>query len=98
MLVAVDGLDALRKFRARSEQIVLMVLDVEMPHMDGPECLRQIRRLKPEVFVLMATGSTPSDEALPMHLDDRTHLLRKPFAVDDLSAAVSDLLEPPLVA
>lgn len=97
VLIAVDGVDALRKFRAHPDEIDLVVLDVDMPHMDGPECLRQIRRLKPEMSVLVATGSTPGDGGLPIHLDDRTQLLRKPFALDDLSAAVGDLLEPPAV-
>ena len=98
VLVAVDGLDALRKFRAHPDEIDMVVLDVDMPHMDGAECLRQIRRLKPAVFVLLATGSTPGDGGLSVHLDKRTQLLRKPFALDDLSAAVSGLLRPSAVA
>ncbi len=98
VVTAVDGIDALRKFRPRADEIDLVVLDVDMPHMDGLECLNQIRRIRPEMSVLVATGSRPEDGVLPVHLDERTHLLRKPFAVADLSAAVGDLLHPPAVA
>ena len=95
VVTAVDGLDAIRKFRPRADEIDLVVLDVDMPHMDGLECLSHIRRIRPDMSVLMATGSRPEDRALPIRLDERTHLLRKPFAVADLSAAVSDLLHSP---
>ena len=98
VVTAVDGLDAIRKFRPRADEIDLVVLDVDMPQMCGPECLRHIRRIRPDMSVLMATGSRPEDGVFPIHLDERTHLLRKPFAVADLSAAVSDLLQPPAFA
>ncbi len=55
VLTASDGRDALEIFRGRDD-ISFVILDLTMPHMDGEQCFRELRRLKPEVKVIMTSG------------------------------------------
>ena len=42
-----DGRAALDLYRERGGEISLVVLDMTMPHMDGDETFRELRRLEP---------------------------------------------------
>ncbi|MGD0355287.1 MAG: response regulator transcription factor [Dehalococcoidia bacterium] len=50
---AVDGLDALDKAEKLQPDIILM--DGQMPRMDGPEAIRRIKKIMPDVKILFLT-------------------------------------------
>ena len=54
VITASDGVEALRK--VKEERPHLILLDIEMPKMDGLEVLRQVKALDPTVGVIMVTG------------------------------------------
>jgi DNA-binding NarL/FixJ family response regulator len=51
--VCKDAADALKKLPQRPPEVVLM--DINMPGMNGVECVRQLKSLLPEVHILMLT-------------------------------------------
>ncbi|MDH5720422.1 MAG: response regulator [Spirochaetia bacterium] len=53
---AVDGIDALEKFRLNQDFIDLVTLDITMPKMDGIETLREIMKIKPDAKVYMVSS------------------------------------------
>jgi two-component system, cell cycle sensor histidine kinase and response regulator CckA len=61
VLTAVDGQEALEVYRAHQDEIVLVVLDLTMPRMDGAETLQELRRMDPEVKVIMSSGYDQQD-------------------------------------
>jgi DNA-binding response OmpR family regulator len=84
-----DGKVAL--VEARDGSYDLLVLDVELPRMDGFEILRQLRALHVESRILMLTarGETPDKiTGLTSGADD---YLTKPFAMKELLARVNAL-------
>lgn len=53
---AKDGREAVEIFRAHLPEIDCVVLDLTMPHMDGEEAFREIRRIKEDVRVILSSG------------------------------------------
>lgn len=86
---ASDGLEAVRKVREEIPNLV--VLDVEMPHLDGFETLAQIRRTSP-VPVIMLTVRGEEEErikGLDLGADD---YVTKPFSARELVSRINAVL------
>ncbi len=85
----VAGVDSLRSNAADA-----VVMDIYMPLRDGFETIRELRRVAPQVRIIAISGGTRGDfdplKAAAMLGADRA--LRKPFAVDELLAALTDVL------
>jgi GAF domain-containing protein/ActR/RegA family two-component response regulator len=84
VLEAARGDEALRLYRDSARPIDLLLTDVVMPHMSGPELARRIRELRPRTKVVYMSGYT--DDALGHHgvLDPDIILLPKPFTPESL--------------
>ena len=54
-----NGVEALEKIKASDYDVV--VLDIEMPAMDGMETLKQIKEISPKTQVVMFTGHSTED-------------------------------------
>jgi signal transduction histidine kinase/CheY-like chemotaxis protein len=88
VLTAGNGQEAVALFDAHAERVKLVLLDLMMPVMDGPEALAVIRK-RSEVPVILCSGYT--SEAVPEELagDTITGFLQKPFARADLQNALA---------
>lgn len=91
VLTAADGEEALRMFERCEHRIDLLISDVVMPRMRGPELAAHLRRRQPEMRVLFISGYT--DPSIANHVvTAASHFLQKPFAAEALVRAVSDAL------
>jgi signal transduction histidine kinase len=81
------GAEAMRLFA--EEDFDLVISDVVMPEMSGPELIRELRARRPDIAVLFVTGFVGDGDT-----DDLVghELLRKPFTVAALAAAVAGSL------
>ena len=91
-----SGAEAIERFRA--QEFDLVISDVIMPEMTGPELIRHLKETSPRDFaVLFVTGYVGEGESDDLR---RNELLRKPFTVGALASAVASALartasEPP---
>jgi two-component system cell cycle sensor histidine kinase/response regulator CckA len=92
-LTAVDGLDAVRIFRQESETIRLVLLDLNMPRLNGEETLRQVRSIRSDVRVILTSGY--NEQCAADYCDGRAVFIQKPFRFSELSAAIGMLLGKP---
>jgi len=96
MLVASDGRKAVELFKANSKQIDLIVMDVVMPSMSGPEAYLEMSALRPGVRVIFTTGYTPEARALVSMVEKGAVILQKPYSLTSLSQMVRGALQPQL--
>ncbi|TXS55790.1 response regulator transcription factor [Streptomyces sp. t39] len=88
--VAVDGLDALA--RAEAYRPELIVLDIQMPRMDGLTAARRLRAAGSRVPILMLTArDTVGDRVTGLDAGADDYLV-KPFELDELFARIRALL------
>ena len=53
---AADGVEAIETFRALADRVVLILIDLTMPRMGGADAVVELRRIDPEVPVLLTSG------------------------------------------
>ncbi len=90
-----SGAEAIKLFQ--NQEFDLVITDVIMPEMTGPELIRHLKATSPRDFaVLFVTGYVGEGESDDLR---RNELLRKPFTVGALASAVAAALartsEPP---
>jgi len=93
VIEAANGIEALLSCEKHPEPIPLMITDVVMPQISGPELATRLRRLHPETQVLYISGYT--DDAVVRHglLDAALYFLQKPFTPGALVHKVRDILD-----
>jgi two-component system cell cycle sensor histidine kinase/response regulator CckA len=92
VLEAVRGEEAIRIVKEYKGSIHLLLADVVMPEMSGPQALQQIRARYPNMKVLFMSGYT--DEAMVHHgiLESGAPFLQKPFLPETLARKVREVL------
>ena len=96
VLQAGNGLEALEQFTSRRVEIKAVVTDFMMPQMDGLALCRALRRLSPQLPIIVSSGGM-SD---PMGAEVRQafgtlgvrHILLKPHTADALLEALAEVL------
>jgi len=85
-----DGASLLDLYQQHAQRIGLLILDIDLPRMSGLACLRKIREAGGSTPALIITGSAATE--LDQQTFSATHLLRKPFRVPELHAAIAQIL------
>ena len=86
--VAESGEAAIGILKKSAQDVV--VLDVKMPGMDGHEALREIKKIDPNVQVIMLTGHGTMDSAKTSLEDEAFDYLNKPCDMDLLASKIND--------
>lgn len=84
---AFDGINALEKIKASESAkrtFDIVILDVDMPRMNGLNCLKAIKEIDPGIIVLMLTAHATVDVAVSAVKDGAYNFLSKPISGDDL--------------
>ena len=77
-----NGEDAIKSVRHKNPEVV--VLDQKMPQMDGIQTLKEIKKIRPEVQVIMLTGHGSTESARVTGKHDVFHYMQKPCGINEL--------------
>ncbi len=94
VLTAVDGREALEAFTRHRADIRCVVLDFTMPHMDGDECFRELRRLDIAVPVLLSSGYSEQEVVQRFAGKGLSGFIQKPYRLENLRNLLQQTLEP----
>lgn len=83
-----ECLDALDR-----ENVDAVFLDIKMPEMDGIEVLKNVKRMKPQVYVIILTAYATVDTAVEAMKLGAFDYIRKPFKITELRDSVHNILQ-----
>jgi signal transduction histidine kinase len=87
--------EALLLAERRAEQLDLLLTDVVMPQMNGPELANRVGALRPRIKTLFMSGYADDPAFQQAGLPPGVALLRKPFSADVLAHKVREVLDTP---
>ena len=92
VLIASNGVDALKVAERYNGPIHLLITDVIMPQMSGPELARCLTKVRNNMGVLYMSGYTDDKVGDISESDGGNALLQKPFYIDELVRKIQELL------
>jgi signal transduction histidine kinase/ActR/RegA family two-component response regulator len=93
VLTAPDGASALATFRERQEEIDLVIADMMMPCVSGPELFARMKEIDPGVRVIVSSGYSHDQEGRRMLRHGCLGYLQKPYNLDSLNQLVRNVLD-----
>ena len=93
---AANGEEALNNLQADSSQFALVIVDVVMPRMNGPELARAVAALRSPSKILFTSGHPPN-VALSKGVQKLDgNFLQKPFSLKSLAIKIREVLDEPV--
>ena len=92
VITATDGRQAVEMFREIADEVVCVVLDLTMPHMDGEEAFRELRRIRPDIRVILSSGYNQQDVTQRFAGKGLAGFVQKPYQFTDLINELSRVL------
>jgi CheY-like chemotaxis protein len=91
--VALNGADALKVFRADLDRFDLVVTDQTMPGMTGSDLARALLRIRPDLPIVLMTGSSETVTPESAREAGVRRFVRKPIVTRELAIALREALE-----
>ena len=91
-LVARNGQEAVELYQTHSAQISLVVLDMVMPKMGGPETFNELKKINPNIKVLITSGYGITDKVKKMLDQGGAEFIQKPFDLDQFSQTIGKIM------
>lgn len=98
VVTAANGKEALKAYAEKAESFHLLMTDVVMPQIGGPELMANLKRIEPGLKVLYTSGYT--DRAIVHNgmLAAEVNFIQKPFTPENLATKVREILDAELGA
>jgi signal transduction histidine kinase/ActR/RegA family two-component response regulator len=91
-VTAEDGRIALAIFRKNPSEFDCVILDLTMPHMDGEECFRELRRIRKDITVVLSSGYNEQDLLDRFAGKGLAGFIQKPYKTDKLRTKLLEAL------
>lgn len=94
VIQAIDGEDGIEKFRDYKDKIDLVLLDMVMPKKSGKEVYKLIKKINPEIKVVLASGFKQDERVTDIMKLGIEEFIQKPYTLHKLSKTVYEVLNP----
>ena len=85
---AESGRSAVEAYQQHRDAVSVVLLDVRMPDMDGPQTLAALQRIDPAVVCCFMSGDTGAHTPESLLALGAVRLFEKPFRVEELAQAL----------
>jgi len=88
-----DGKEAIEIYQQHKDEIAVVVLDMVMPGMGGEEVYANIKKINPDVKVLLSSGYSLNGQATELLMRGCNGFIQKPFGMQALSKKIRGVLD-----
>lgn len=92
VLVAKSGEEAISIYNEKNDCILLVILDMIMPVMSGSETFERLKRIRPDVKVILSSGYSINGQASEILNRGCRGFIQKPFNLQELSNKIQQVL------
>ena len=93
VISANNGMEAVKLFQENTDQIDLVILDVVMPSLSGPDAYSQISAIRPGTKAIFTSGYSAETASLKLAVEKGTPILQKPYSMRSLSQTLRNALD-----
>jgi signal transduction histidine kinase/ActR/RegA family two-component response regulator len=93
VITADSGKTALDIYQKKRDDISLVILDIIMPEMGGGETYDKMKKVNPDIRVLLSSGYSIDGEATEILKRGCNGFIQKPFSVSGLSVKLREILD-----
>jgi CheY-like chemotaxis protein len=92
-----DPTEAVNLVRKRPSKFDLVLTDLLMPELSGPELARALKKIRPDLPLVLISGLVSSVTEESARRQGFVGLIRKPFEIDQMAKSVAGILDNPSV-
>lgn len=89
VLTANDGTEALALFAEHKDEVRCVITDMMMPFLDGPATIRALRRLSPNLKIIVTSGLKANGKSAEIAQFGINTFLQKPYTAEALLKALA---------
>jgi CheY-like chemotaxis protein len=93
VIAAQNGVQGISLFEEHKHELRALITDTDMPYMDGMGMVRAVKKLKPDLPVIIASGSNRDTEQMQRMETEHLTNLGKPFSAEQLLIAVGLVIQ-----
>lgn len=94
-ITATDGFEAIKTFEEFHDRIDLVLLDLTMPGLSGEETLQELKKIRPDIKVLISSGYSGEEISEKLYESGISGFIQKPFNVKALSEKINEIMQAP---
>jgi len=93
VLIAENGKKAVEVFRENADDIVCVLLDLSMPYLNGEEVFCEIRKINPDIKVILSSGYNEQDVTQKFTGKGLAGFIQKPFGSQALIEKIKQIFD-----
>jgi len=94
VIIAMNGIEALKSFDEPQTSFDLIISDWNMPGMTGDQLLAEVRARNPRLPFILITGRGKIDSTFEENINDVTAYIEKPYKITKLEEMIVEILSP----
>ena len=87
-----DGIEALNIFGSKADEIALVILDLTMPKMDGVRTFHELKKIRPDVRVILSSGYSEQSMSERFTGDRPSGFIQKPYQIQELQSKIAQVM------
>lgn len=92
-LLAEDGPQGIETYKKHKDDIICVLLDMTMPRMSGEETLGNLKKINPDIRVLLMSGYSEQEASNRFNGKGVSAFMQKPYTPQDLQEKLGEIME-----